>query len=271
MDKNRVVKLFSECRIAGKKVLIPFLTAGYPDTKATAAMLSGLESRNIKICELGIPFSDPIADGPTIQASYTAALEAHITLAEILETASGYRQNGGQMALLAMVSYTMVFRRGVAQFCQVLHDAGFDGIVVPDLPIEESGELTKISGSINLCSVALISPTTPPKRQIELAENSSGFVYFMSVAGITGERKILPDSTFQAVEELKKHTDIPICIGFGISEPAMVKQAADASDGAIVGSAIIHRINDGLAAGVSNEKIVQDVCDFCSELLEPIQ
>lgn len=271
MDENRVIRVFTDLKAAGKKALVPFLTAGYPDTDATAALLAGIEDRGVRVCELGIPFSDPIADGPTIQASYTAALENGITVDGILATVSAYRAAGGAMALLAMVSYSIVWRRGVAAFCRDAAAAGFDGLIVPDLPVEESAALADTARSAGLCSVCLISPTTPPARRVALAGQSTGFVYFMSVAGITGERKQLPDEAFAAVRELKQHTDTPVCIGFGISEPAMVQQAAAAGDGAIVGSAIIHRINDGIAAGLPTEKIVETVCDFCAALLEPIR
>ena len=271
MDDNRVVKQFAELKEAGKKALVPFLTAGYPDLETTAAFLSGIEARGVRICELGIPFSDPVADGPTIQASYTATLDHHIKVDDILAMVAGYREQGGAMALLAMVTYSIVYRKDVEKFCQNAKDAGLDGLIVPDIPIEESVALRQAAEKAGLCLVELISPTTPQERRIKIARKATGFVYFMSVAGITGERRELPESTFEAVSELKQYTDNPICIGFGISDPQMVQHASEAGDGAIVGSAIIHKINDGIANGIGSDQLVENVCNFCEELLAPIR
>jgi len=269
VDNNRLITILSEQRSADGGALLPFLTAGYPDVESTGALLEGLEARGVQICELGFPFSDPIADGPTIQASYTRVLDKGITVDNIFDIVRSYRIGGGNMALLAMVSYSIVFRRDPEKFCTDARDAGFDGLIIPDLPLEESDLAAQLAASAGLCNVMLISPTTPPDRRIQLAQASRGFVYFMSIAGITGERKQLPASTLDAVAELKNHTDIPVCIGFGISDARMVKEACTAGDGAIVGSAIIHRINDGVESGASRDEIVESVCDFVSELLAP--
>jgi tryptophan synthase alpha chain len=270
MQDNRIEKVFAQLRSEGRKALLPFLTAGYPDTESTGMMLSDIESRGIRICELGFPFSDPIADGATIQASYTRALEKGVTVQKILDTVGAYREGGGDMGLLAMVSYSIVFRRCPETFCADAAAAGFDGVIVPDLPLEESGDVARIAAGHDLCAVMLISPTTPPERRIELAKASTGFVYFMSVAGITGERKQLPESTFEAVAELRTHVEVPVCIGFGISSAAMVEQACEAGDGAIVGSAIIHRINDAVEQGASREEVVETVGGFVSRLNTPL-
>jgi len=266
---NRLTTLLSENRSAGRKALLPFLTAGYPDLPTTGGMLSALEARGVRICELGFPFSDPIADGPTIQASYTRALETGVTVDGIFDVVRQYRADGGSMALLAMVSYSIVFKRDPRKFCEGARDAGFDGLIIPDLPLEESDTAAQLASGAGLCNVMLISPTTPPERKKQLAAASEGFVYFMSVAGITGERKQLPPETLQSVAELKTHTDTPVCIGFGISDARMVQEACDAGDGAIVGSAIIHRINDGVEAGDAPDAIIESVAEFVSQLLAP--
>ncbi len=270
MDNNRLINAFTELKASNRKALIPFLTSGYPNLETTGAMLAGIEARGGHICELGFPFSDPIADGPTIQASYTRALDSGITVDGIFDVVGKYRAGGGTMAMVAMVSYSIVFRRGVEEFCREASQAGFDGLIVPDLPIEESDRVSVFARENGLCNITLISPTTPKERQIQLVKASSGFVYFMSIAGITGERKQLPDSTLEAVRQLKEQAEVPVCIGFGISDAQMVVDACQAGDGAIVGSAIIHRINDSLDEGKSDEEIVEVVCDFCQELLEPL-
>jgi len=268
LNDNRLVRTFADLRSTGKKALLPFLTAGYPSLDATGAMLADIESRGVRICEVGFPFSDPIADGPTIQASYTEALSRGITVAEILDMVKHYRDGGGQMALSAMVSYSIVFRRGAEGFLADLAAAGFDGCIIPDLPLDEAAVAESLADRAGLCNVMLIAPTTPPERRIEIARHCRGFTYFISVTGITGERASLPPETIAGVAELRKHTETPVCVGFGISNAETVRTVCDAADGAIVGSAIIHRITD--ARDLPTEQVVTAVGEFVSELLTPI-
>lgn len=265
LDDNRIVRTFAELRAARAKTLLPFLTAGYPDLETTASLLGAFEARGVRVCELGIPFSDPIADGPTIQASYTEALAAGINCEAIFEMVRGYRAGGGRMALLAMVSYSIVFRRGPDEYFAAAKHAGFDGVIIPDLPLEEASSVEPLAASHGLASVMLIAPTSPPARRLEIASHSRGFIYFISVAGITGERDRLPDATIAAVAELRTHTETPVCVGFGISRPDMVKAVCAAADGAIVGSAIIHRISD--SKDLPRAELVANVTDFVGELL----
>lgn len=267
---NRLETTFQNLRSAGKKTVLPFLTAGYPNLETTGLLLREVESHGVRICELGIPFSDPIADGPTIQASYTRALEAGVTVDGILEMVRRYRQAGGRMALCAMVSYSIVFRRGPEAFCQKASEAGFDGLIVPDLPLGAETDLLPHAERAGLCNVMLIAPTTPPERKIAIARASRGFVYYISVAGITGERATLPEETIRGVAELRRHTDTPICVGFGISNARTVAHVCEVADGAIVGSAIVHRITDALQAGESDSRIAPAVGAFVAELLAPV-
>jgi tryptophan synthase alpha chain len=220
--------------------------------------------------ELGVPFSDPIADGPTIQASYTAALDAGVTTTGICEMLARYRQAGGSMAVNAMVSYSIVYRRGVEAFFDAAAAAGFDGFIIPDLSLEEAAAVERLAGDRGLCNIMLIAPTTPPARRLELARHSRGFIYFISVAGTTGERDALPDETIRAVADLRRQVDTPVCVGFGIARPDMVRTVCDVADGAIVGSAIIHRITDALRDGLTGLALVERVGKFVSELLEPV-
>ena len=271
MQDNRIVKTFADLHAVSKKTLLPFLTAGYPDLETTGGILTDIEKRGVRICELGIPFSDPIADGPVIQASYTAALEKGLTTAQIFDMVRNYRQAGGELALLAMVSYSIVFRHDPAKFCADAAGAGFDGLIVPDLPMDEADAFTPLAESAGLCNVMLIAPTTPEDRKIEIARKSTGFVYYISVSGITGERTKLPPETISSVAELKTHTTTPICVGFGISNSETVAEVCKAADGAIVGSAIIHKINDAQAAGTPREKTVEAVGNFVGELIAPVK
>lgn len=270
-DKNRLVQVFQDLRAAGKKTLMPFLTAGYPNLETTSLILHEMEHRGAKICELGVPFSDPIADGPTIQASYTKALDAGVTVNGIFDVVRKYRADGGKLALCAMVSYSIVFRRGFEAFCTAAADAGFDGLIVPDLPLGGEADLAPHAKAAGLCNIMLIAPTTPDERKIAIAKASRGFVYYISIAGITGERAALPEETIRAVAELRTHTDTPICVGFGISNAQTVKHVCDVADGAIVGSAIIHRVTDAMKARKSNQDIAKTVGQFVAELLAPVK
>ncbi len=268
LQDNRLVKALAAGRSEGKPALMPFLTAGYPNLEATAALLADFESRGVRIVELGIPFSDPIADGPTIQASYTEALAAGIATDAIFEMVRAYRAGGGPLALVAMVSYSIVYRHGVEPFLRQAAEAGMDGLIVPDLPLEEAGDLERQAAARGLANVMLIAPTTPAQRRLEIAGHSRGFIYYVSVAGITGERDKLPESTIQAVAELRTHTETPICVGFGISNPQTVAHVCEVADGAIVGSAIIHRITDAKDKPTSD--LVAEVGRFVSELIAPV-
>ncbi len=269
INSNRIRTVFENLRAEGKKTLLPFITAGHPNLDTTVALLSDFERRGVRICELGVPFSDPIADGPTIQYSYTEALAGGMTSNDIFQAVHRYREGGGQMALVAMVSYTLIFAHGPQQYITAAAEAGFDGLIVPDLPLEEAAEFEPMTASHGLCNIMLVSPTTPPKRQLELAKHSRGFIYFISVAGITGERDRLPETTISAVDELHSQTGIPICVGFGISTPEMVAEVCRVANGAIVGSAIVRRI--AADKDKPQEELVAHVGDFVAQLNEPLK
>ena len=170
-----------------------------------------------------------------------------------------------------MVSYSIVYRHGVEAYFRDAADAGFDGLIIPDLPLEEASRVGPLASEAGLCNVMLIAPTTPPKRRLQIAGHSRGFVYYVSVAGITGERNKLPEPTVAAVAELRRHTDAPVCVGFGISSAATVQTVCQVADGAIVGSAIVKRIADAKANGMRRTDIVNSVGHFVEELLAPLR
>jgi tryptophan synthase alpha chain len=256
--------LFTKLRREQRKALMPFVTAGDPDLSFTSDVLKELVRRGCHLCEVGIPYSDPIADGPVIQASYTRALEHKIKLAEILETLGDIAPKLAA-PLVTMVSYAIVYRHGLEKYVDEVCEQGLAGMIVPDLPVEESAQLAGICRRRDVSLIQLVTPTTPRERAVRIAETSTGFLYYVSVAGITGERTALPSELVDNVGWLRTQTDLPICIGFGISQPEHVKLLAPVADGLIVGSAIVRRI--AAAADRPREQVVREVGDYVSELL----
>jgi tryptophan synthase alpha chain len=260
--------LFAGLRQAGRKALMPFVTAGDPDLEFTAAVIRELVGRGCSLCEVGIPYSDPIADGPVIQASYTRALERHVTLDGILATL-GRLTPGLAAPIVTMVSYAIVYRHGLAGYVTKAKAAGVAGLIVPDLPAAESADLAAICRSEDLSLIQLITPTTPRDRALRIAERTTGFIYYVSVAGITGERTELPPEVVDNVAWLRRQTSLPISIGFGISRPEHVRMLAPVADGLIVGSAIVRRTAE--AGTKPRLEVLADIGDYVGQLLAAIR
>ena len=258
-----IAQAFTVSRSRGKIALMPFISAGYPDLATTAALLPALEAAGADLIEIGFPFSDPIADGPTIQESYTVALAKKLKLQDIFKTIAAARPKVG-LPLVAMVSYSIVYRFGLERFIGEAKAAGFDALLLPDLPPPEAASVCARIRAGGLDTVLLVAPTTPPQRRKEIAALSSGFVYYLSISGITGERDKLPADLAANVRALKEATDKPVCVGFGISTPEHLRQLSDVADGAIVGSAFVKRITQHAAGGTA--AIVKAVGDYCREL-----
>jgi tryptophan synthase alpha chain len=260
---DKLEAMFAANRAAGRKALAPFVTAGDPDADATVAVIEALHAAGASLCELGVPYSDPIADGPVIQASYTRALGHGLTLAGVFDIAK--RASAAcELPILAMASYSLVFRRGIDRFVADAVEAGLAGFVVPDLPLEESDDLDTACRTAGLALVRLVTPTTPPDRAEAIAKKSTGFLYCVSVAGVTGARTELPPGLVDRVKWLKTKTDVPILVGFGISAPEQVRAVAAVADGVIVGSALVRRIAE--AAGQPREALLADVGRYAADL-----
>jgi tryptophan synthase alpha chain len=247
---------------------MPFVTAGDPDLATTATLITELINRGAHLIEVGIPYSDPIADGPVIAASYHRALEHGVRVAHIFQTLRTLRAEGSaqinETPMVAMVSYAIIHRQGVDRFLSDARTAGLDGLIVPDLPVEESTALTETTTQHGLKLIQLITPTTPRDRAVQIARSTTGFVYYVSVAGITGERKSLPAELVETVGWLRTQTELPICIGFGISGPDQVRQLAPVADGLIVGSAIVRRLAE--AVNRPRADVVREIGQFVGEL-----
>jgi tryptophan synthase alpha chain len=248
----------------GKIALMPFIPAGYPDLPTTTACIVALEKAGATLIEIGFPFSDPIADGPTIQESFTEALKKKLKVTDIFSMVREVR-NRVSLPLVAMVSYSIVFRYGVQRFASDAKAAGFDGLILPDLPPPEAQKICQIIWDAGLETILLVAPTTTPPRRAEITKLCTGFVYYLSVSGITGERTKLPADLAANVAELKKSTDVPVCVGFGISTAEHLSQLSQLADGAIVGSAMVKRMKQHLTEGP--EKIAAAVGEYCRELI----
>jgi tryptophan synthase alpha chain len=267
---NRIDAAFAELKKTGRKAFMPFLAAGDPDLDATALILRTLEDRGVAdLVELGVPYSDPIADGPVIQASYQRALAAGVTPAGILNRVAKLRAEGFKLPVCLMIAYSLVYRPGIEAFVQAAAEAGIDGLIVPDLPADEAAPLGKELARHGMAHILLIAPTTSPGRRQAIVANATGFIYCISVAGITGERTQLPEQLAEYVRGVKAAAKVPVCVGFGISRPEHVATVAQVADGVIVGSAVVHRMADHLQDPPA--KMAQAVADLCEELMAPLR
>ncbi|MEM7577936.1 MAG: tryptophan synthase subunit alpha, partial [Planctomycetota bacterium] len=238
---------------------MPFLTAGDPCVASLPAMLRGAEAGGASVVEIGLPFSDPIADGPVIQASMKHALDTGATVDSVFKAVCGVRSELS-LGLVAMVSYSIVHRRGLDAFVAEAKSAGFDGFIFPDLPLEESGAARKAAADAEMILSLLVAPSTPIDRAKRIAEASTGFVYVVSRAGITGARAELPEELPTRLAELRGVTDLPIAVGFGVSSADQVAQVVSVADAAIVGSALVTEVartrEDASQAGATVERFV---------------
>ena len=238
---NRIDRIFETLGKQGGKALMPFITAGDGGVELLSQVIPALDRGGASICEVGIPFSDPIADGPVIQASMTRALDAGTRVEQVLEQIAGIRQQT-DMGLVAMVSYSIVYRIGLDAFVRQSAQAGFDGFIFPDLPLEESQSARDAAANTGLILSMLIAPTTPIARAQQIAAASTGFAYVVSRRGITGESSSLPPELPDRLAKLRDVTDAPMAVGFGISTPGQVRDVVAVADAAIVGSAMVRRM-----------------------------
>ncbi len=252
---------FDELRSRGECALIPFITAGDPDLETTKAALRVLDRNGADLIELGVPYADPLADGPTIQAAATRSLRKGTTLEKVLDLV---REVSPELSapIILFTYYNPVLNRGVETFLKDIYAAGVRGLVVPDLPLEEMDSLLTMAADVGIDVILLVAPTSPEERIRAIAQRSQGFVYLVSVTGVTGVRSQIASRVEGLLKELHSLTDKPIGVGFGVSEPAQAKQMKDwGADGVIVGSAIVKRLAEG-----TPESSLAAVGEFCSQL-----
>ena len=223
----------------GNKALVAFYTAGDPDLSASKDIFAVIEKNGADIVEIGVPFSDPLADGPTIQASSHRSLQKGTTLKKIIQLVADIRKTS-ELPIILMTSFNPVFVYGKKEFVADAVKAGVDGMIIPDLPPEEAEEFLGIAEGLDL--VFLLAPTSTPDRIQQIGKVSKGFIYYISLTGTTGTKEALSDGLKNKVNEIKKSVSLPVLVGFGVSGPEQAKQAAEASDGVIIGSAIVKLI-----------------------------
>jgi tryptophan synthase alpha chain len=238
-----LAQTFAASRARGGLALMPFIPAGYPSLDATADLLPELERAGASLVEIGFPFSDPVADGPVIQEAFTRALAKKVKVADVFATVRAVRPRVS-IPLVGMLSYSIVYRYGVERFVADATAAGLDALIIPDLPPPEAQRVCQTIHAGGLATSLLVAPTTADDRRAEIARLSTAFVYYLSVAGITGERDQLPPELAAGVRGLKQLTDRPVCVGFGISKPHHLAMLRGVADGAIIGSAIVRRMKE---------------------------
>lgn len=263
---NRIDQAFARAREQGRAALVVFLTAGDPDLETTAALIPELAAAGADLIELGIPHSDPIAEGPTIQASSERALRGGVQLAGILDVCRQVRA-GNAVPLVLMGYLNNVLAYGEEPLVQACARAGVDGLIVADVPFEEAGTLQAACEAKEVHRILMIAPTSTPERVVQIASRSRGFVYCVSVTGVTGERTTLPSDLEPLVSRIRRVSSTPVAVGFGISTPEQATRVARIADGVIVGSALVSRIG----AAPSREAALQASVEFVRSLRQALQ
>lgn len=249
---TRIDAKFAELNAAGKKAFVSYVMAGDPNFETSLEIVKGLPAAGVDIIELGLPFTDPMADGPTIQLAGQRALETGMTLQKTLDLAAEFRKSDDKTPIVLMGYYNPIYSRGVDTFLADAKEAGIDGLIVVDLPPEEDNELCIPAQAAGLNFIRLATPTTDDRRLPKVLQNTSGFVYYVSITGITGAAEAQATDVGPEVARIKAGTELPVIVGFGINTPEKAKNIASVADGAVVGSAIVSQI----AAGKSSTEVL---------------
>ncbi|WP_010234755.1 tryptophan synthase subunit alpha [Clostridium arbusti] len=257
---NRIEAKFKELKEKNEKAMIPFVTAGDPDLKTTIDLVYAMEKAGADIIELGVPYSDPIADGPTIQASSQRSLKNGTTIDKIMDTVKTIRINT-EVPLVYLVYYNSVFKYGIERFIKQCSESGIDGVIIPDLPIEERKDILAVSDKYNVCLIPLIAPTSK-ERIKSIVKNASGFIYCVSTNGVTGVRNEIKTNLDEYMSIVSQYAKIPKALGFGISSAKMAEELKVYCDGIIIGSAIVKKV----AESKGREEIVKNVGEFVEDV-----
>ncbi|MFI4988895.1 MAG: tryptophan synthase subunit alpha [Alphaproteobacteria bacterium] len=269
---SRIQHRFAALKAEGRAGLVTFITAGDPDGESSLALLKALPAAGADLIELGMPFSDPMADGPAIQAAGGRALKAGMSLAGTLRLASAFRAGDGETPVILMGYYNPIYSYGNAAFVRDAAAAGVDGLIIVDLPPEEDEELRPLAAEAGIACIRLVAPTTGEARLATLLKDASGFVYYVAITGITGTRSAVLGQVEAAVKRLRAHTALPIAVGFGIKTPEDAAGFARFADGAVVGSSLVEVIAHGLdAAGGATPALVPSALAFVRRLADGVR
>jgi len=263
---GRIEARFGELRKRGERALIPFVTAGDPDLATTEALLPAIAEAGADLIEIGIPFSDPLAEGPTIQRASERALSSGTSLKRILEMVGRVRSRI-DLPLVLMGYANVLFAMGAQKFATAASEAGVDGVIVVDLPPEEGSVLFDALIEVEVDPILLAAPTTEPARLAQLVEQTRGFLYYVSLTGVTGARNQIATGVEEAVAAIHAISEVPVCVGFGVSTSSQAAEIGRYADGVVVGSALVDRI----AAASSVESAVSEATQFVAELKQPLR
>lgn len=265
--QSRMERRFAALKQEGRGGLVTFVTAGDPDPETSLALVKGLPAAGADVIELGMPFSDPMADGPAIQASSLRALKAGMTLAGTLDLAAAFRAEDQETPLVLMGYYNPIYHMGVDKFLARCAEIGIDGLIIVDLPPEEDEELCQPAIDAGLHWIRLATPTTDDKRLPTVLNRTSGFIYYVSIMGITGTKSASREAIEKAVARLKRHSDLPVAVGFGIKTGENVAETVSVADAAVVGSALVDRMRACLdEQGKAKPNLVEDALAFVRSL-----
>lgn len=257
---SRISETFAKLRAENRMAFMPFITAGDPDLETTALTIRELAARGVDLIEIGFPYSDPIADGPVIQASYTRSLGKGLQISQLFATVSQLTKSQTALPpLVGMVAYAIIFRMGIETFLKAAREAGFSGLIVPDLPADEAAEMSVLTADHGLDLIQLIAPTTTRERTQRILEIARGFIYCISIAGTTGVRDQLPTELREQLKWLHTQTKLPLAVGFGVSRPEQVDELRGLADGIIVGSAIVRQMGAITTDGMSVAEALQNI------------
>ncbi len=261
---NRLADTFARLKKEGRAAFVPFITAGDPDMETSFAILQQLPSAGADVIELGMPFTDPMADGPAVQASSVRALKAGATMAKVLKMVEKFRKTDKTTPIVLMGYYNPIHAYGTARFARDVAAAGVDGLIVVDLPIEEDEVLRVPAKAQGVDLIRFVTPTTDEARLKRIAAEASGYLYYVSVAGVTGTKAVPEDEVRGALARVKAVTDLPCTVGFGIRNVQQADAIARVADGVVVGSAIVSKVAENINAG--RERIVSEVLELIRAL-----
>lgn len=267
---NRIDRLFAEEK---RTHFIPFITVGDPSLEISFQLVKEMAAVGVSLIELGVPYSDPLADGPTIQRASQRALAAKTTIHDVVRLVGRLRQAGVEIPLVLFSYYNPVLQYGIERFFADLRDEGADGVIIPDLPVEENEPVVSVASAYGLHVISLVAPTSE-QRIAKIGEQAQGFLYCVSSLGVTGAREALPDDLTQFLDQVRASTTVPIAVGFGISTPQQVKQVARHADGVIVGSAIVQVIEQNLSYLLDDKRQAEGIANvktFVQSLLSALK